>query len=99
MAGGVARGVARITVLDNGPGMRPEQRTAALRRFATSAVGGTGLGLAIVDRLAVANGGQARLSDTPGGGLTVTIDLPAADRPAPARRSGDGPRASRHDHG
>jgi signal transduction histidine kinase len=98
-AGGTAGAVARITVRDNGPGMTPEQQAAALRRFATSAVGGTGLGLTIVDRLAVANGGRAGLSGTPGGGLTVTVDLPAADPPAPARRSGDGARAAGPDHG
>jgi len=67
---------ARITVADNGPGMSEQQQRVAFRRFATSNGGGTGLGLAIVDRLTVASGGAAALSDTPGGGLTVTIDLP-----------------------
>jgi len=69
---------ARIVVADNGPGMSPQQQQVAFRRFATSNGGGTGLGLAIVDRLAVASGGKASLSDTPGGGLTVTIVLPLA---------------------
>jgi signal transduction histidine kinase len=67
---------ARIAVADNGPGMSHQQQQVAFRRFATSNGGGTGLGLAIVDRLAVASGGTASLSDTPGGGLTVTIELP-----------------------
>jgi len=31
-----------------------------------------------VHRLVTSNGGSAALSDTPGGGLTVTLDLPAA---------------------
>jgi hypothetical protein len=36
------------------------------------------------------NGGSAELSDTPGGGLTVTLDLPAL--PAdPAILTADGP--------
>jgi signal transduction histidine kinase len=71
-------GVIRITVADDGPGMTKQLQERAFRRFATSNGGGTGLGLAIVERLAVASGGTATLSDTPGGGLTVTIELPRA---------------------
>jgi len=77
---------ARIIVADNGPGMSGQQQRTAFRRFATSNGGGTGLGLAIVDRLTVASGGTAALSDTPGGGLTVTIDLPIARRERSQRR-------------
>ena len=66
---------AQLEVRDNGPGMNAQQRHAAFRRFATGG-SGTGLGLAIVDRLATANGGSAVLSDTPGGGLTVTVEIP-----------------------
>ena len=64
-----------LVVQDNGPGLSDQQQRTAFRRFSAGA-GGTGLGLAIVDRLTVANGGSATLSDTPGGGLTVTIELP-----------------------
>ena len=71
------RGV-RIVVADTGPGMDKAQREAAFRRFASNTSGGTGLGLAIVHRLVTSNGGSAALSDTPGSGLTVTLDLPAA---------------------
>ena len=76
---------AIIEVIDDGPGMSQAQQRLAFRRFATSNGGGTGLGLAIVDRLTVASGGSARLSDTPGGGLTITIELPVA-RPERAQR-------------
>jgi signal transduction histidine kinase len=69
---------ARLTVADNGPGMNGQQQRAAFRRFASGSPGGTGLGLAIVDRLVVTNGGSAALSDTAGGGLTVTIEFPLA---------------------
>jgi len=81
-------GLARITVSDNGAGMTGQQRHAAFRRFATGTPGGTGLGLAIVDRLVVANGGSASLSDTPGGGVTVTIELPRAASQRNFRRPG-----------
>ncbi|MDX6390608.1 MAG: hypothetical protein QOJ73_1671 [Streptosporangiaceae bacterium] len=67
----------RVVVADDGPGMSPARREQAFRRFASTAPGGAGLGLAIVHRLAVSNGGCAVLSDTAGGGLTVTVDLPA----------------------
>ena len=66
---------AQLIVRDNGPGMSGQQQRLAFRRF-SAGPGGTGLGLAIVDRLATVNGGSAVLSDTPGGGLTATIDLP-----------------------
>jgi signal transduction histidine kinase len=88
LAVGTSGGLARITVADNGQGMSGQQQRAAFRRFATSTPGGTGLGLAIVDRLAVANGGSASLSDTPGGGLTVIIELPLAAPHRSPRRPG-----------
>jgi signal transduction histidine kinase len=56
--------------------MTPRQQEMAFRRFASSTPGGAGLGLAIVHRLVTSNGGSAALSDTPGGGLTVTVTLP-----------------------
>jgi signal transduction histidine kinase len=37
-----------------------------------------------VDRLVTVNGGTVTLSDTPGGGLTVTIGLPRRGAPATA---------------
>jgi signal transduction histidine kinase len=84
----VAGGRARVMVTDDGPGMNEQQKQTAFRRFATSKPGGTGLGLAIVDRLAVTNGGSAALSDTPGGGLTVVIELPLASSSRNNRRPG-----------
>ena len=86
ITGGAVGDRARIIVADNGPGMSEQQQKVAFRRFATSNGGGTGLGLAIVDRLTVASGGTAALSDTAGGGLTVTIELPLARRERGQRR-------------
>jgi len=80
---------ARVVVADDGPGMTPHQQEMAFRRFVSSTPGGAGLGLAIVHRLVTSNGGSAGLSDTPGGGLTVTVTLPA-ERPDRARRAGPG---------
>jgi signal transduction histidine kinase len=76
---------ARVVVADDGPGMTPRQQEMAFRRFVSSTPGGAGLGLAIVHRLVTSNGGSAALSDTPGGGLTVTVNL-LAELPERARR-------------
>jgi signal transduction histidine kinase len=77
----VARSAAgtTLTVSDDGPGMTPQERSRAFLRYTTGSQNGTGLGLAIVHRLVTANGGTIRLADTPGGGLTVELDLPSPD--------------------
>src|SRR5207237_10246066 len=72
---------ARIIVADDGPGMSAEDRERAFLRFTTSSPNGTGLGLAIVHRLVTSNGGTARLSETPGGGLTATLEFPGVPAP------------------
>jgi signal transduction histidine kinase len=66
-----------LTVADDGPGMTPQERSRAFLRYTTGSQNGTGLGLAIVHRLVTANGGTIRLADTPGGGLTVELELPS----------------------
>ena len=86
VSAGVANGRILLRVADDGPGMTGQAKQAAFHRFEGSArPGGNGLGLAIVHRLAGANGGAVTLEDTPGGGLTVVLDLPAA---RPVRQGG-----------
>jgi signal transduction histidine kinase len=72
---------ARISVADDGPGMSPEERERAFLRFTTSNPNGTGLGLAIVHRLVTSNGGTAKLTETPGGGLTAILEFPGVPAP------------------
>jgi signal transduction histidine kinase len=69
---------ATVTIVDHGPGLSDDDKRDAMRRFwrGDTSRPGTGLGLAIVDALATASGGSATLSDTAGGGLTVTVVLP-----------------------
>ena len=76
-----------IAVADNGPGMSQQQQRSAFRRYVSATPGGTGLGLAIVHRLVTSDGGTAELTDTPGGGLTVTLNVPAFPRDRASRRN------------
>lgn len=78
-----------LAVTDDGPGMAPARRASALARFEGDGAGRkAGLGLAIVARLVTADHGSITLDETPGGGLTASIDLPVApSRSAPAATS------------
>lgn len=62
---------AQVHVLDEGPGLSPEECTRAFDRFwrANSDRYGSGLGLAIVAQLARASGGHAQLTPRPEGGI------------------------------
>jgi two-component system, OmpR family, sensor histidine kinase KdpD len=91
-------GTVRLEVADHGPGVPDEQKELIFEPF--ERVGdrnpGVGLGLAVARGFAEAMGGRIGAFDTPGGGLTVRVTLPAAsaDRSAP-RSSGLGaPRSS-----
>jgi len=67
---------AEVRVRDDGPGMGAQAKEVAFHRFGNPEARGAGLGLAIVHRLVTVNGGTVRLTDTPGGGLTVVLELP-----------------------
>jgi signal transduction histidine kinase len=71
----------RLAVVDHGPGLDPEELALAPRRFwrgpSSSTSPGSGLGLAIVESLTGSMGGSLELTDTPGGGLTVVVRIPA----------------------
>lgn len=71
---------ARIDVIDDGPGIAPDDREHVFERFwhrddATASERGTGLGLAIVAAITSAHGGHAELVDdgTPGAHFVVTL--------------------------
>ena len=67
----------RIYIDDDGPGIPLEQRETLFRPFESADPGGTGLGLAIARDIIGAHGGDIMLTDRPGGGLRVVIELPA----------------------
>ncbi|VAV89635.1 hypothetical protein MNBD_ACTINO01-2043, partial [hydrothermal vent metagenome] len=70
-------GSCLISVADTGPGVPDEDIERLFDRFwrGASDQPGTGLGLAIVDHLVTRAGGTVSASETPGGGLTVTVRL------------------------
>ena len=69
-----------IVIEDDGPGLRPEQRSAALARGERldASKPGSGLGLAIVQEIAEAYGGTLALDAADLGGLRVRLTLPQA---------------------
>lgn len=69
-----------IVIEDDGPGIAPEHRRAALARGGRldPARSGTGLGLAIADDIVRAYGGELSLDAGMAGGLGVRVVLPAA---------------------
>jgi Histidine kinase-, DNA gyrase B-, and HSP90-like ATPase len=67
----------------DGPGLTDEQRAqvlASCKRLAES-MPGPGLGLSIATKLATPHGGTLSLARSEMGGLTVSLDLPAAVAP------------------
>jgi two-component system sensor histidine kinase PilS (NtrC family) len=72
----------RMQVIDTGRGMTEEQRANLFHPFQSFFDGGTGIGMAIVYRIVQEHGGRLLVDTRPGGGTTITVELPAS-RPAP----------------
>ena len=82
--------LVRLHVVDHGPGVSEAARVSLFEPFQrlgdAPAGEGVGLGLAVARGLTEAMAGTVTASDTPGGGLTMTVELPAvrqAPRPEP----------------
>src|SRR5689334_17110499 len=83
-----------LRVVDRGPGIPEKDRDRMFVPFQrlgdTDNTTGVGLGLALSRGLTEAMGGELTADDTPGGGLTMTVSLPAASEagrePEPGQR-------------
>ena len=83
-----------LRVIDRGPGIPEQERDLVFRPFQRLGdrdnTAGVGLGLALARGLVEAMGGTLTPEDTPGGGVTMVVSLPAASVPteAPAAAAG-----------
>ena len=69
----------RVVVSDNGPGIRPANRTRIFQPFFTTRAQGTGLGLAIVQKVVVTHGGRIAAGSSSLGGASFEMTFPLAD--------------------
>ena len=69
-------GVARITIADNGPGIKPEDREKLFMPYYSTKRRGSGLGLAIVRRIVAEHGGAIDVTTNVPTGTIFTIELP-----------------------
>jgi two-component system sensor histidine kinase KdpD len=76
----------RVTVADDGPGIRAGQEEAIFEKFTRgareSAVTGVGLGLAICKAIVEAHGGTIVVANLAGGGAAFSFGLPLGTPPA-----------------
>jgi two-component system sensor histidine kinase PilS (NtrC family) len=80
----------RLQVMDTGRGMSASQRANLFHPFQSFFDGGTGIGMAIVYRIVEDHGGRLRVESTPGGGTTITVELPVAGPGTPMTSGASG---------
>ena len=79
-----ARGVCRVTVADNGPGIPDGDRDRVFQPFFTTRSRGTGLGLALVQKIVVMHNGRVEAGKSPAGGASIELTFPVtAPRASP----------------
>lgn len=82
-----ARDRAVLTVADDGPGIPAADRHRVFDRFVrldtsrSRRGGGSGLGLSIAAEIVAAHHGEITITDRPGSGTVMTVQLPAANTP------------------
>jgi signal transduction histidine kinase len=70
------RGICRVSVSDNGPGIQESARARVFQPFFTTRSRGTGLGLAIVQKIVVILNGRVAVATSAGGGARIDLTFP-----------------------
>jgi two-component system nitrogen regulation sensor histidine kinase NtrY len=70
--------VVRVTIADNGPGIKPEDREKLFMPYYSTKRRGSGLGLAIVRRIVAEHGGAIDVTANVPTGTIFTIELPVS---------------------
>ncbi|MFE2868882.1 ATP-binding protein [Embleya sp. NPDC059259] len=87
VAAEVVRDRVELRVVDRGPGLPDDAKDRVFEAFARHGDAprsrGVGLGLAVARGFAEAMHGSLAAEDTPGGGLTMILTLPASTEPRP----------------
>jgi len=73
-------GMVRVSVADDGPGIRPEDRDRLFEPYFSRKEGGTGLGLAIVSAVAGDHGGTVRVRDNDPRGAVFEMEFPSGPK-------------------
>ncbi|MFQ5736405.1 MAG: ATP-binding protein [Thermodesulfobacteriota bacterium] len=68
--------LARLEIVDNGPGIRPEVKQRLFEPYFSTKKAGTGLGLAIVSNIVADHNGYIRIKDNLPRGTRFIIELP-----------------------
>jgi len=85
-------GMVEFVIVDDGPGMSPDEARTALQPFGqiedglTRSHNGTGLGLPLAQRLSEIHGGSLRIDSEKGTGTRVVVRLPEAAAQGPAQQ-------------
>ncbi len=66
-------GRAVVAVADNGPGIPIDQREKVFIPFYTTKRQGSGVGMTLVRQIAMVHNASVRISETPGGGATISL--------------------------
>ncbi len=86
-----------LEVADEGPGIPDDALERLFERFYRAdpsrarRSGGSGLGLSIVAAIVAGHGGRVAAANRRGGGVSITVRLPAAGAPSPPGSPADGP--------
>ncbi len=93
---GLVGGKARLTVRDQGPGIKPDMHKRIFDKFERGgqSVLGLGLGLHICKQIVELHGGAVWVESKPGEGAVFCLSLPMHETAAPPRPKSDGPSQS-----